>query len=556
MKIPKHYSLKQDNPDHYVLHDKRDNTEFKIAKYHLEDYQHKQIAKIPKFAEGGVVGDPLAIPSLTGYDPNDANKDWKGQPKDQGKTKDQPVKMWGGGDVGGVPDPELSSQYNKDQTVFPSENVTGNKPTMDQSEQPAVPPIAQEDQTAQAIPSEAPRPPNALSQVTPFNLKEFQQTQQAGEAAEYNLGKEKGALSKEESGEYKNLGTLLQSAQDAGATKAAVLSKQNDSLFNSILNQKIDPNQYINNMSTTNKIISAIAIGLGGGFSGMTGQPNPALGMLNDAITRNIEAQKSDLGKKQTLYSENLKRYNDERLATAATFSNLSTIAQAKIQEIASQHGDPIAKQNAALMLSTMHQDNMIKMQGITQDSALQQFKNQAIGSNIDPATDPAQLVPFLVPKELQKDAYAEIDSAKAKTRLAPEILDAFDKAASSVNAADFVPGMENAYQKKFMALLGTTLKETEGTAREFALHNVESTMKPQFGDIAATKVKRDALVNYLNDTKSYNVLRGNNINPDRFQQTASPKSLSTTQQQYLDYARKYPQAPGSQQILKKYGGQ
>lgn len=61
------------------------------------------------------------------------------------------------------------------------------------------------------------------------------------------------------------------------------------------INRGIDPQQYFHDRSAFSTIIGAIAIGMGAYASAVTGSPNYALEIINDAIERDIEAQTKNL---------------------------------------------------------------------------------------------------------------------------------------------------------------------------------------------------------------------------------------------------------------------
>ena len=156
------------------------------------------------------------------------------------------------------------------------------------------------------------------------------------------------------------------------------LNKENQDLHDAIANQKIDPNRLWNNMSTGNKILASLSIALGGlgaGLQGRAGQ-NVALDVIQKEIDRDIDAQVKELGKKQTLYSENLRRLGDERAAKASTKAQLISVAQAQANAIAARSGSAVAM---AQMKSINAQADMQKAQ-LNREAAMFGFKQQILG--------------------------------------------------------------------------------------------------------------------------------------------------------------------------------
>jgi hypothetical protein len=85
--------------------------------------------------------------------------------------------------------------------------------------------------------------------------------------------------------------------------------------------------------------MAAISIFLGGVAGGMQGTDNKALGIINNAIDKDIDAQKAELGKKQNLLSINLQKYRNIQDAAAATKAQLMAVTQAQVQATAAKAG-------------------------------------------------------------------------------------------------------------------------------------------------------------------------------------------------------------------------
>jgi hypothetical protein len=122
-----------------------------------------------------------------------------------------------------------------------------------------------------------------------------------------NLIAESGKIQKN----LQNMKTPEQLARDY-QTQDATLAKQ-------FADNHIDPNRFYHNMSTGNKILAGIGMVLGGVGSGFTGQPNPALEMMKQAIDRDIEAQKSDQNQAFTLWKMNREKLGSDIQANLAT---------------------------------------------------------------------------------------------------------------------------------------------------------------------------------------------------------------------------------------------
>lgn len=136
-------------------------------------------------------------------------------------------------------------------------------------------------------------------------------------------------------------------------------------LQKNIANQKIDPNRIWSNASTGNRVTAGISLLLGGLSQGLTGaKSNPAMDVINNAIDRDIDAQKAELGKKQNLLSLNLAKYGRLDQAFQATKLQIMAVTQAKINQQAAQMGSKQALGAAQVASGQMDvQMGMIKNQ-------------------------------------------------------------------------------------------------------------------------------------------------------------------------------------------------
>jgi|GEM_PF-4955909 len=137
------------------------------------------------------------------------------------------------------------------------------------------------------------------------------------------------------------------------------LNQEQEQLFQQVQNGKVDPDRYWSNLTTGGKVAASIGVILGGIGAGLTHGPNQALQVLQNAIERDIESQKADLGKKQNLYSMNMQRYQNENQADAATRLQMNTMLQAKVQQAAARAGSPFAQAQAQMLLGQLKQQQI-----------------------------------------------------------------------------------------------------------------------------------------------------------------------------------------------------
>lgn len=143
---------------------------------------------------------------------------------------------------------------------------------------------------------------------------------------------------------------LIKRQADIEARRQA-LQAETDALQKTVLEGKIDPNRMWNNTSSGNKVMATIGVllsGIGSGLQG-NGAQNLALKGINDAIDRDIDAQKANLNKSQNMLSMNMKRFGDLDSAEAATRLQMNTILQTNLQMAAVKSGTEQAKAAAQL---------------------------------------------------------------------------------------------------------------------------------------------------------------------------------------------------------------
>jgi hypothetical protein len=332
----------------------------------------------------------------------------------------------------------------------------------------------------------------------------------AGANAISQQGAAESMAAKEAQG-YINQG--IQSTQDI-MTK---FRENDDDLMQAYKDKKIDPDQFWkgttdedgNKVGGHSKVLAAIGIALGGPGAWLNNGQNVGMQVINKRIDADIDAQKNDQSQAMNLWKMNKDRLGTDLAADAATRNQLLTGVQYKMQQAAAVSHGQQAQANAQGLNAQIEQQ---KQQG--------RFKMSLMNPTSD-NPDPSTRVQYLVPPAQQQKVYDEIDAAKNTASSGNAILGEFDKAASTLNAVDFIPGMQNVHQKAMHALMGPTFKDVEGTVRQAAMDNMNDNTTPAFGDSAATiATKRRALEHYLGSKSSASTALGNGIDLRKFQST------------------------------------
>lgn len=289
-----------------------------------------------------------------------------------------------------------------------------------------------------------------------------------------------------------------------------------DALFQAYQNKKLDPQRYLHSLSTGQKIGNGIALLLSGIGSGASGQPNLAAKMIDENIQRDIDAQKNSQDQSMNLWKMNKEEYGNDLAANLATQNQILLGTKAQLEQAAANAKGPLAQANASAGNALIDQklaENRFKL-------SLMQPTSDSFG------LDPAKKVTWLVPPAQQAKVFDEIDAAQNTTRNAAEALKTFDQAAEEVrpltslshghlpSGTAFIPGMESANQKALHAILGPTFKDVEGALKIATMDNIFKSVTPSFADDdTSIKVKRNALITYLNSKSSAPAASGFGIN-------------------------------------------
>jgi hypothetical protein len=144
--------------------------------------------------------------------------------------------------------------------------------------------------------------------------------------------------------------TQLQQTANYYTQEKDRVRKMRERVQREVLDQDIDPNRYVGNMSTMGRVSTALGLILGGIGAGMTGGKNLAFEALQNAIDRDVDAQKLQLDKKNNLLTAYYKIYGDMEQAEAATKAQLMSMAQMQAGLITAKSQSKQAEQQNAIL--------------------------------------------------------------------------------------------------------------------------------------------------------------------------------------------------------------
>lgn len=550
--------LKEDRMSYTVKHPAGHSLQ--IAKHGLSSKAQEFISKLKKeqhFDEGGTALDDdkkKTVGQIIGY-PGMA---------DGGEADDEEDDAGAGADGGAppadaAPDSEATVEINPDAAASMPESLVNPNPGASPPPGAQTPTFAEDrpfgtpdtsqdatmsasaEQQASAQPAEetpAQAPSGAGYPDITGALTAEKGALGAGAAAEAQAGQAEAAAQAnyqaQAAAEQKNFNDNWSAMQDQSKKFVDYLSNPQNN---------VNPNRFFQNMDTGTKIGAGIAMILGGVGGGLTGQGNPVVAMMQQAIERDIDAQKSNRGTVMNLYQMNQQNLGNTLQAHLATENQMYDVVKSKMLQAQAQAAGPEAQARIAPAIAM-----------VDQQIAMNNFKRTAINgiaSGQMSTTDPAKLVPlFIQNPDQQNKAFAEIKSIQNTKAVTPKIMQAFDDAAK-FSASKATPGLESAGQKEFSALINTTVQETEGTARQAAFESIQKNMRPQFGDSAATLAKkRQATLDYLQSKMAAPVTLGASngiIDLTKFQSTAPTRGPSPLEGKTATNAR-------GQRIVMKNG--
>jgi hypothetical protein len=329
-----------------------------------------------------------------------------------------------------------------------------------------------------------------------------------------------------------------------------------------IKNQHIDPNHYLNSKNSFSKIKIGIGMILGGMSAGTLGGPNPAVTMLNQQIDRDIDAQKANLGKSQSLLSANFHRFGNLRDATEMTRMMQTQIVSNQIQSAAEKSQSPIALARAQQAI------NQLKMNGIApyqQNMAMRKMMmgNGENASNTEAAyTGKLHALQIMAP-QMYKDYQSKYIPGEGVAEAVPtegdkksvEKLNAFSQLVNHAIDLQKKVGMTGAWSptnrataESLQSALTTQMNDLSGLNR--LTHDEMVTYTKSVGQLGSVNSgvvlhKLESIQQQISDHKS-TLLKSLNVQPFA---KANQNAVA------LQWAQSNPNDPRAAQIMQRLGG-
>jgi hypothetical protein len=495
MNIPKHWSLAEDNKDHFVIHDHRDDKRFKVSKAGLHPATQIKVMKMQKFDDGGDVQDLGGVGSIV-----------NGQPPQSPSAPPQPSGASG----------------------------DWEQPTPQAAPQP--------------VPDAAPPQGDVLSQYNANSAQELKGLEDKGKA-EAASSAENAKTLKTSNDQLKDI--FAQSQQDLWNQNV-----ENQNLSQQIASTKIDPNHYYNSKSVGGKIGTAISLIVGGIGAGLTHGPNMAYETIQKAIANDIEAQRANLANKQSLLSDNLKKYGDMKAATQATMLQMNAIVQGQLAATAAKYGSQADLGGSQALLGQMKNQQLAASTALQQQLMEQKIKQHLAGGDVS-GQNPLDYVKHVVPAAEQGKVADELGKAQFVAENHDKMMHLWDQAQKEQTMARTGFGLVDAPATRELRALGDPLiHDQEGRVNEFEKKDFEGLLPSSGQTDGRQRELRDGFETFINNKKSAPIAKTYGIDINRFNSTGdnSAARLTGKDQQAYQWAKQNPNNKMSAMILEKLG--
>jgi hypothetical protein len=242
-----------------------------------------------------------------------------------------------------------------------------------------------------------------------------------------------------EEAEYKKNVLDLEAKQKSYLSELSEVNNEMNNLRSDIMQTKIDPQRFYANMSTGNKIGTAIGLILGGIGAGLTGGENIVLKQLNNYIEQDLYAQKANLGKKESLLSGLMQKYGNVNQAMQMSRIMMTDALSLKMKQIASQYAGKVEAQRLNAEIAKL--DQSIAQQVDTFAKARMYASADGVPAEMDPYREQRVLignVPYYAgsAQDAQKkmDQINNIDASLATIRQMSDLRNQY--------GAEFYPGV------------------------------------------------------------------------------------------------------------------
>lgn len=476
MKVnPSKYKLVDEGKHHYMF-EHPDGTQFTVAKQPLNPVMHE---KIKMMAYGGEVEDPevdLEMPKVAAFDPTpkvsqetleiDKKKAEERAALEEARAEEEAAAL----EASRAKIAESAMSNDMQKAGLESRGLIPKAPVIPKEE---IQPI--EERTPAASPVQGPAAPTYLQKI------------ESGQALQLQ-GIREGADAQAKAAEAQANAYAQQMAQekiiaDKYLERRKIQDERTEKAYQDVLNSKVDPNHYWNSMDTGNKVLAGIAMLLSGMGQGLIGGENTALKVIDKAIDRDIEGQKMDLNKKNTLLSRNLEITGNMESALARTKADMYAATTAKINMAAARSNSALAKAQAKIAEGEFIQKASELNKGIATKEALSSGTVGINPENLDEKT---------------RERFVQLPDGKPALAYSNE-------SAKTVREAQSVKGAMDKLSKRIRVFLkeGPTLPKSDRDAEAKSLKSQSFLVLKDIGKLGVPSEKDQEVIDAINPNGS-----------------------------------------------------
>lgn len=471
LNLSKFKKVKED--EHSATLEHPSGHQIRIAKKLLSPDVHEELSKLPmKMASGGKVlhfeDNPEQVPDTPDQDNSDGSQ------------------------------AALAEQASQDQPA----PQTPQTPTVVINNTPAQAPAQAPVQPTQNAPQHQAAPPNPYANDI-YGAKAATDIYNQGVAGTIGQNGQPGSIDQQAAAvNAQNQAKAAQlgagaNAQQAQIDKTIQMQKEYHDEINNIAHDvqsnQIQPNHYLDNLSTGKKIMGAIGLILSGGRA----EP-----FIQQQIQNDIAAQTKNMDSKQNLISAFVNQGHNVNDAQTLAESALRQITSDRVEAAALRSGNPVALTNAAALKNQFMLQNANEIGSMVARKNLLGGGTQSQGaSQVNPLDTISQKIPYLYQGPEQSAALKELGTAEEMLKAKDNALDTFDKLNNINTLGNRVFNPLNA-SRDTAALrdnAATMLaKDEAGRVNEFEFNAAQKTF-PQPGDSAKSlAIKRQNLLKII----------------------------------------------------------
>ena len=388
---------------------------------------------------------------------------------------------------------------------------------------PALPvPTTQPQAGASPSPTQAPAgdqaaQPQQQPQGDPYGIntaaQAYTQGLQQQAQGEQGIGQAESAKMQQSAGVESDSAVAMTHLMNDYQNNTSKLMEDYNHTVNEMNNGTIDSKHFLTEMSTGKKIATGIGLILGGMGAGLTHGRNQALDYLNSQIDRDIDSQKANLGKQQSLLAANMHQYGNLRDATEATKAQIQGWTASRLAEAADRSGDPKAQAISQQHIGIIGKEASDRLGNMAMRQTL---LNSPHASNIDPATKINLVMPPGTPQN--EPAMKQLKDAQDAVQLRDNTLNAFDQVAKLQTLAGKVGSpIQNPSQIKGIqdSMLDKLTKDTSGRVTPQSVSLIGGGMPLLRDDAKTVALKRQAVERLVSQGMNYPLLQSQPLNID-----------------------------------------